>query len=66
MVRIIPKTDGLYKVDQKVNIHTALYTTPAKLTIMDTHRLLGHISPESVKLLVEKGLIMGINLLESI
>ena len=34
-VGIIPKTDRLYKVDQKVNIHTALYTTPAKLTIID-------------------------------
>ena len=37
MVGIIPKTDRLYKFDQKVIIHTALYTTPTKLTIMDAH-----------------------------
>jgi hypothetical protein len=59
----IPKTKGLYKVVRE-SPNEAHFASPSqqRLTVMELHRRMGHISPDAAKRLVEKGFVTGVNL----
>ena len=61
----IPKQHGLYKVDRNSPAPASANTASDKLTIMDAHRRLGHISPDAIKALACEGTVSGLDLLES-
>ena len=61
VVGTFPKAKGLYRVvhesvDEQVNAATE------KHTVMELHRLMGHIAPAAAKRLVEKGFVAGVSL----
>src|ERR1700732_4636330 len=60
----IPKSGkGLYKV-----VHDdgeSSFAVTEKLTVMELHRRMGHISPGIAKKLVDNGLVTGVRIIES-
>lgn len=56
----IPHVDGLYMVTEQRKHHVAL--AKGKLTVCELHRVLGHVSHSTVKSVVEKGLVKGVEL----
>ncbi|KAJ3739967.1 hypothetical protein DFH05DRAFT_1362102, partial [Lentinula detonsa] len=63
VIGIIPKSSGLYRVYSPLSVD---YAARAKevLTIDELHRRLGHISHEAARTLVNKGLVLGVELEE--
>jgi GAG-pre-integrase domain len=61
VVGIFPKTHGLYHVIHESAGEQA-NAAMEKLTVMELHRLMGHVAPPAAKRLVEKGFVAGITL----
>jgi hypothetical protein len=57
----VPVNRGLYHVEHSESAHSAVET----VTVDELHRRMGHIAPDAAKLLVQKGIIDGIELDES-
>ena len=58
----IPKTSrGLYKVEHNVNTGGA-YAAAKRLTTLELHRCMGHISPDVARRLVKNGFVTGLML----
>jgi transposase InsO family protein len=54
--------DGLYSVTRKLPSVKAYSVKKKKLTLMEAHRILGHIDPDSVKRMVRDGVVDGIEI----
>ncbi|THH14813.1 hypothetical protein EW146_g5572 [Bondarzewia mesenterica] len=64
-VGIVPCTKrGLYRVVHDSSAHEEA-SAAEKLTIMEFHRQMGHVSPSTAKRLVEKGFVMGVKLVDT-
>ncbi|GBE84202.1 hypothetical protein SCP_0601800 [Sparassis crispa] len=66
LLGMIPKMKGLYTVvrqHEKPSAYAARHVK--KLTVMQLHRLMGHIAPRVARELVTKGLVRGVKLVES-
>ncbi|THH18467.1 hypothetical protein EUX98_g8949, partial [Antrodiella citrinella] len=65
VMRVITVAGGLYPVHHPGTTEFAGRTKAEHVTINELHRLLGHISHESARSLVKKGLVTGVILDES-
>lgn len=64
-IATVPHSDGLYRVAAPKSGSDTTYAaavSPAKLTISEAHKKLGHISCRAISHAVEKGYITGIDL----
>jgi len=46
--QLLPKEEGLYKVDTQHPESTSVSLTDASISITDAHHWLGHVSPDTV------------------
>jgi len=61
----IPKWDGLCKVDRGECLSASTHIANDGITLMDTHRWLGHIAPDTIKALTHQGNTTGLNIDQS-
>ena len=55
--------NGLYHVDHGVVVDTAMTgEVPEVVSIEEIHRRMGHIAPETIKQMVSKGVIQGVEI----
>jgi hypothetical protein len=62
MLAQIPMKGRLYHVEHVKGVDVAAAVIPEVVSIEKLHRLMGHITPEATKALVEKGLVEGFKL----
>ena len=65
MLAQIPMKSGLYYVKHENHAGVAAAMVPEVVSIERLHRLMGHITPEAAKALVDKGLVEGFKLDET-
>ena len=65
MLAQILMKNGLYCVKHDRDVDIAVVATPVVMTIEKLHCVMGHITPEAAKALVNKGLVEGIKLDQS-
>lgn len=65
-IGLIPYVNGLYQVRRSVTPPCSAMSAVAEMSVAELHRRMGHISPASAKYMVDKGIVRGIKLSDSV